>query len=104
LIAVIAKGDVARLTKMHGVGKKTAERVVLELKDKVKLLAPVGPRGKSVPKPESPVSADVASALVNLGYKAPQAEAAVESVQQRLGDAPFEALLREALKALRAGA
>ncbi|MCU0700582.1 MAG: Holliday junction branch migration protein RuvA [Myxococcaceae bacterium] len=105
LIAALARGEVARLTKIHGVGKKTAERLVLELREKVKLLEP-GP-GTSQPgraaSPQGP-SGDLVSALVNLGYKPAQAEAAATAVVERLGEgAALEALLREALKALRTG-
>lgn len=101
LCAAIAKGDVARLTKLHGVGKKTAERLVLELKDKVKLLgAPDG--AKPARGAASAQLDDVISALVNLGYKPPQAQAAADTASKQHGpDAPFELLLREALKALR---
>lgn len=105
LIAALARGEVARLTKIHGVGKKTAERLVLELKEKVKLLEPAA--GSTAPARSVAVataSGDLVSALVNLGYKPAQAEAAAVSVVERLGEAaPLEALLREALKALRTG-
>lgn len=99
LVAAIAKGDVARLTKIHGVGKKTAERLVLELKDKAKLLGSTAP-AKSAKK-ASPKS-DLVSALVNLGYKEAQAEQAAQLAEERAGaDAAFELQFREALKALR---
>ncbi len=98
----IAKGDVARLTKIHGVGKKTAERLVLELRDKVKELAPKA--GGAAPAHGGGARGDLVSALVNLGYKDAQAEAAARSVSERVGpDATFEVLLREALKTLRSG-
>lgn len=104
LQAAIARGDVARLTKIHGVGKKTAERLVLELKEKVKLLAPESgptPSGKKAAKPTSAVG-DLVSALVNLGYKEAQAEQAAQLAEERAGaEAPFELLFREALKSLR---
>jgi Holliday junction DNA helicase RuvA len=107
LVQAIGKGDVARLTKIHGVGKKTAERVVLELKDKVKALSSegraVGQRPAGV-KPAPSVTGDLVSALVNLGYREAQAEAAVRNATDRLGeDAAFELLFREALKGLRSG-
>ncbi len=101
LCQAIAKGDVARLTKLHGVGKKTAERLVLELKDKVKLLA-TADGAKPAQAATSGQLDDVISALVNLGYKPPQAQTAADSASKQHGaDAPFELLLREALKALR---
>lgn len=101
LTGAIAKGDVARLTKIHGVGKKTAERLVLELKDKMKLVSlPADSKAKVSAKP--PASSDLVSALVNLGYKEAQAESAAQLASERAGvDAPFEALFREAMKSLR---
>jgi Holliday junction DNA helicase RuvA len=105
LASAIGKGEVARLTKIHGVGKKTAERIVLELKDKMKALgvteSKVGGE-KPAAAPPSGVKSDLVSALINLGYKPPQAEKAADSAAERAGaDAPFEVLFREALKSLR---
>ncbi len=94
---------IGRLTKLRGVGKKTAERLVLELKDKVKLLA-IGAANEaaSTPIAGSAQREDLVSALVNLGYKPPQAEKAADAATERAGaDAPFEVLFREALKGLR---
>lgn len=104
LVAALSKGEVARLTKIHGVGKKTAERLVLELKDKVKLLG-VEPGGSAASKKQQPPAAsDLVSALLNLGYKPAQAESAADVAVERAGvEAPFEAQFREALKALRTG-
>ena len=103
LTQALAKGDVARLTRIHGVGKKTAERLVLELKDKMKRLSVEGsakPAKGSAAK--SPVLDDLVSALVNLGYKDAQAQSAVQLASERAGaDAAFELLFREALKSLR---
>jgi Holliday junction DNA helicase RuvA len=102
LTAAIAKGDVARLTKIHGVGRKTAERLVLELKDKMKLVAIEGKSAAKASVGKSPVSSDLVSALVNLGYKEAQAEGAAKLAVERAGeDAAFELLFREALKSLR---
>ncbi|MFZ5468582.1 MAG: Holliday junction branch migration protein RuvA [Myxococcota bacterium] len=99
LAQAIARGEVARLTKIHGVGKKTAERLVLELKDKVKVVSLE--RLPSAPV-ESGVRGDLVSALVNLGYKPAQAEKAADAATERTGpDAPFELVFREALKGLR---
>lgn len=103
LISAISKGEVGRLTKIRGVGKKTAERLVLELKDKVKLLAVEG-AAKATPAPvsASPHRDDLVSALVNLGYKPQQAERAADTASERAGaEASFETLFREALKDLR---
>ena len=104
LTGAIAKGDVARLTKIHGVGKKTAERLVLELKEKVKLLVLDGVPSSGAKKPIRPASAtsDLISALVNLGYKEAQAEQAAQLAEERAGTgATFELLFRESLKSLR---
>lgn len=100
LIAALGKGDVARLTRIHGVGKKTAERLVLELKDKVKLVIPEKSGAKVKAQPSA--KGDLVSALLNLGYKDAQAEAAAEAAAEALGpEAPFELLFRESLKGLR---
>ncbi|MFL5353116.1 Holliday junction branch migration protein RuvA [Archangium sp.] len=103
LVAALSRGEVARLTKIHGVGKKTAERLVLELKEKVNTLHLEQVAAQA--RPATSVSghmADLISALVNLGYKQPQAEKAAESVTERLGgEATFQVLFREALKVLR---
>ena len=101
LIAAIAKAEVVRLTKIRGVGRKTAERLVLELKEKVKLLSLEGkpqPSGKRASAPAS----DLISALINLGYKDAQAESAAAMATERVGEeAGFELQFREALKVLR---
>ncbi len=101
LVAAIAKSEVVRLTKIRGVGRKTAERLVLELKDKVKLLSLEGapqPSGKRASAP----GADLISALINLGYKDAQAQSAAQTATERVGeDAGFELQFREALKVLR---
>ncbi len=104
LAGAVGRGDVARLTKVRGIGKKTAERLVVELKEKVKLVQleaqAAGPEAEALD-----VRGDLVSALVNLGYKAAQAEKAAEVASQRAGvDASFQLLFREALKGLRSGA
>lgn len=103
LTQALARGDVGRLTKIRGVGKKTAERLVLELRDKVKLVAVEGQAVATGAKaPASAAKSDLISALVNLGYKPQQAEKGAEAAEERVGpEAPFEALFREALKQLR---
>jgi Holliday junction DNA helicase RuvA len=104
LVSCIMKGEVGRLTKIHGVGKKTAERLVLELKDKVKVLA-ISAAHEAAVAPSAAGSAhrdDLVSALVNLGYKPQQAEKAADAAAERTApDAAFEVLFREALKGLR---
>lgn len=105
LIACIAKGEVGRLTKIRGVGKKTAERLCLELRDKVKLLSLEAANAETTAAASgtvSPLRDDLVSALVNLGYKPQQAEKAADAASDRAGaEANFELLFREALKELR---
>ena len=100
LVPAISGGDLARLTKIPGVGRKTAERMVVELKDKLDTVRVQVER----PSPSSPagVEADVVSALVNLGYEARAAEAAVTEVRRESGAANFEKLLRASLQSLSA--
>jgi Holliday junction DNA helicase RuvA len=103
LAEAIRSGNVNRLKNVHGVGKKTAERLVVELKDKVAALGK-GAKLAAVPSVVVPVgkAGELVSALVNLGYKPAQAERFAEVAQEKLGeDAPLEGLLREALKAAR---
>ncbi len=101
LIRAIERGDVARLTAIPGVGKKTSERVVLELKDRLpRAHAVAAAPGSGAPMP-SAVRDDVLSALVNLGYHRPLAEKAVDAAMKTLGstsDAGFEHMLRQALR------
>lgn len=107
LVGCIARAEVGRLTKIHGVGKKTAERIILELKDKVKLLSLEASNAATTEtaRSASPLRDDLVSALVNLGYKPQQAEKAADGAHERAGaDAEFEVLFREALKGLRQNA
>jgi len=101
LVAAIRSGDHATLTRIPGIGKKTAERVVLELKDKLEALA-VPASGGEVPH-HGAAGDDAISALVNLGYQRPVAQKAVESALKRepelSGD--FEGLFRAAMSAIR---
>jgi Holliday junction DNA helicase RuvA len=105
LAHAIATADVARLTRLHGVGKKTAERLVVELKDKMQPLLAAAPRLAALGEAPFNVggrSSDLISALVNLGYKQAQAEKAAESAEQKVGaDAALDVLIREALRAAR---
>lgn len=100
LIFAIRRGEVDRLVRVPGVGKKTAERMVLELRDK--LPAPAGE------EPSEPASAalsteeqDVLSALLNLGCARPQAEQAVRKAKAAGAPAEFEPLFRRALELVR---
>ena len=104
LVQAIASGEVARLTKLRGVGKKTAERLVLELREKARLLAVGGKLEAASTTKRGGDEADVVSALVNLGFKPPEAERGVKlAVEELTSGAGFELLFREALKVLRAG-
>lgn len=98
LAAAVAQGDVARLTKVPGVGKKTAERLVVELREKLVTLARA-----AAPRGAAPASAleQIEQALLGLGYRAPQAEQAVAALRERAEGRPLDELLREALKLLR---
>jgi Holliday junction DNA helicase RuvA len=98
LVPAIRTGDLARLTKIPGVGRKTAERMVVELKDKLEAVAIETEK----PAPSSPagVEADVKSALLNLGYDERTAEAALSEAKREAGASNFEKLLRVTLAAL----
>jgi Holliday junction DNA helicase RuvA len=96
LIPAIRSGDLASLTRIPGVGKKTAERIVLELRDKLAAMEAHEPR--RVASPEGP-TADVVSALINLGYEERDAKRVVEEAQHDAGT-EFEALLKASLQRL----
>jgi holliday junction DNA helicase RuvA len=97
--AALAHGDLRRLSAIPGIGRKTAERMVLELKDKIGRLvsAPLA-TAPQVPGPATLLD-DTLSALVNLGYKENQARKVLESMEIA-SDAPLETVLRGALKIL----
>ncbi len=98
LAEAIARADTRKLSSIPGVGKKTAERICLELRDKIVLPTPA--TTPAVPTRLS-VNDDVHSALVNLGYRPKDAEIAVDNAQQELGgDAEFSAVLKRALRHL----
>jgi len=96
LVPAIRKGDLAQLVQIPGVGKKTAERIVVELRDK---LAAIDVPEAGKPATRSQLESDVASALVNLGYDERMVEKAVEKARGT-GDADFETLLRDSLQIL----
>jgi len=101
LVPAIRAGDVARLTRIPGVGRKTAERMVVELKDKLEEAVVLAGDKPAVVSPAG-AEADVASALVNLGYEQRAAENAVAEAKRAGGAGNFEKLLRLALQALSA--
>src|SRR6201993_16647 len=98
LVPAIRGGDLGRLTRIPGVGRKTAERIVVELKDKLEAVAIESER----PAAASPagIEADVVSALVNLGYDARTAQDAAAEAKREAGAGNFEKLLRAALQSL----
>ena len=94
MVNAIRGNDIARLTRIPGIGKKTAERMVLELRDKL----PVEKHGETAAAPAlSAVEEDVLSALVNLGYQRAPAEKVLASVSR---NGQFDAMFRQALAAL----
>ena len=100
LAAAVAQGDVARLTKVPGVGKKTAERLVVELKEKLAVLARAAGPARAAASGDA--LDQLRQALVNLGYKTPQAEGAVDRLRPEADGKRLDDLLRDALKLLRA--
>jgi Holliday junction DNA helicase RuvA len=96
LVPAIKGGDIVALTRIPGVGKKTAERIVLELRDKLAAMEIHEPT--RIASPAGPV-ADVLSALINLGYDRHAAESAVEESKRVVGT-DFEELLKAALQKL----
>jgi holliday junction DNA helicase RuvA len=103
LVTAIRSGDHATLTKIPGIGKKTAERVVLELKDKLDDLAGLTPTTTEPAKPTlSAVAEDVLSALTNLGYPRPTALKAIENASKDAAvTTDFEQLFRASIAAIR---
>src|SRR5580693_3257672 len=102
LVMAIRSGDHATLTRIPGIGKKTAERVVLELKDKLDDLAVAIPTTTGGPH-HGPAGDDALSALVNLGYPRPVAQKAIETAIAKDPEASrdFETLFRAAMAAIR---
>jgi Holliday junction DNA helicase RuvA len=105
LVNAIRNGDVAQLVRIPGIGKKTAERMVLELREKLDIVA--GPAATAIaagarPKPGFTADEeDVISALMNIGANRASAETAVMKAKSEVTDQNFESLFRVALKLLR---
>ena len=102
LADTILRGDLARLISIPGVGRKTAERIMVEMRDKLPPLAlgqeVAGPTKRAA---SDAIAEDVLSALCNLGYKKGVAHRAIENAQQRLqGEVTLENLLKESLRSL----
>lgn len=103
IIMAIRTDDLARLTSIPGVGRKTAERLVIELRDKVGELAKGGESPLDVSRPTLPAEAvfeDALSALVNLGYQKAAAEKAVKQAAQEGTEVTVQKLLRKSLQIL----
>lgn len=102
LIPAIARGDLLRLSAVPGVGRKTAERIVLELKEKIRsLIEAVATAAAPDRDPGEGVMQDVVSALLNLGYsRSAASRAAASAVGTADGDQDFETLIRQALRVL----
>ena len=96
LSQALKEGDQVRLVAIPGVGRKLAERMIVELKDKFATLAPAGAESAKTDG-GSQLLQDAVSALVNLGYKGPEAEKVVREVLKR-GEGSLENLLKETLR------
>jgi holliday junction DNA helicase RuvA len=100
LIHAIERGDLARLTAIPGVGKKTSERIVLELRDRLPRVE-LAAAGEALPVDAAPLLRDdLLSALINLGYHRPLAEKAVDAAIKRTPDGDFERTFKQALREL----
>jgi Holliday junction DNA helicase RuvA len=100
LVAAVQRGDVARLTTIPGVGKKTAERIVLEVKDRLsQIVLPASPDVKPAAGADR-LRGDLLSALQNLGYHRPDAERAADAVLRDAPDRSLESALKDALRHL----
>jgi Holliday junction DNA helicase RuvA len=98
LIRAIRGSDIARLTRIPGVGKKTSERIVVELKDRLPQVDE--PAASDTAVDAGDVRDNVLSALVNLGYQRGSVEKTVDTVLRKIDKREFEPLLREVLKSL----
>jgi Holliday junction DNA helicase RuvA len=101
LLSCITEGDVVRLSGIPGIGRKTAERIILELKERLHKYIAVA----DLPEPSPGQTGsggtyqdDLLSALMNLGYSRPQAEKGVRQAMKQFGDESFENLLKQTLK------
>ncbi len=100
LVRAIRTQDVARLVRIPGVGKKTAERIGLELKDRLPHAAPTAAGQPEAVIPGEDLRNDLLSALTNLGYKGQVAEKAVDAAIRKTPDPTFEAALRDILRGM----
>ena len=100
LVTAVQQADLARLTRIPGVGKKTAERIVLELKDRLGDVPAAPDTAGARPSAGDRLRSDLVSALENLGYHRPLAEKAVDATRKPDIDATFEDALKSALREL----
>jgi len=100
LVRAVQYGDVARLTAIPGIGKKTAERIGLELKDKLPPQMAAEVAAQAAADGTGGLRGDLLSALLNLGYHRPLAEKAVDAALKRVEPKTFEAVLKQALREL----
>jgi Holliday junction DNA helicase RuvA len=101
LVAAVQRADVARLTTIPGIGKKTAERIVLELKDRIaKVALPAASGAAPAASSADQLRADLLSALLNLGYHRQQAEKAIDATVTSNPNASLEHAVRAALREL----
>ncbi len=102
LLSALGSGDVAMLTRIPGIGKKTAERMIVELKDKIESMAAGLPSSSVIAtSPLNALEQDVLSALVNLGSQRTAAEAALKKAKAENVATDFESLFRRALQLVR---
>jgi len=100
LVAAIQRADVARLTRVPGIGRKTAERIVLELKDRLGDVSAASDAAPASRSHEDRLRDDLVSALQNLGYHRPLAEKAVDATRASDAATGFEDALKSALREL----
>ena len=101
LVGAVQRADIARLTSIPGVGRKTAERIVLELKDRLAhLVVPAGVAEPAGPPTGERLRDDLVSALLNLGYHRAIADKAVDATLKTNGAPTFEQALKSALREL----
>jgi Holliday junction DNA helicase RuvA len=101
LVRAVMEGDAKRLISIPGVGRKMAERMILELKEKVTKLEGAGEAiGIATAKTDLQIQEDAVSALINLGYRVPAAKDAIERVLTAEPDVSLDRLLKESLRVL----
>jgi Holliday junction DNA helicase RuvA len=103
LVHSLGSRDMARLLSIPGVGRKTAERLLIDLHEKVLKIQSRSVFPRTEPRSAAGMAEDVISALVNLGYKKSQAEKAVESVLRQAPETTLEKALKESLRVLSTG-